>query len=65
MNKINLKKSIKDIYSDIDRLAFNPEVAGLIKSTIVQVSSTEHRWKVNLPIIVEHYPFIGSYSLLD
>jgi pimeloyl-ACP methyl ester carboxylesterase len=31
----------------------------------VQVHDDLHKWKVNLPVLVDYYPRIGNYSLLE
>jgi len=65
MNSINLNQSIKKIHDAIDNFAISADISGLIKSSIVQVHDDLHKWKVNLPVLVQYYPAIGSYSLLD
>jgi len=65
MNGINLNQSIQSIHAEIDKFALTPEIGGLIKSSVVQIKDTEHKWKVNLPVLVEYYPEIGNYSLID
>lgn len=65
MNRINLNQPIHDIYQEIDKFALTPEIGGLIKSSIVQVHDDLHKWRVNLPVLVEYYPRIGNYSLID
>lgn len=65
MSTINLNQPIKSVHEAVDKFALTPDIGGLIKSSIVQVHDDLHQWKVNLPVLVQYYPAIGNYSLLD
>lgn len=65
MSTIDLNQPINKIHEAIDKFALTPDIGGLIKSSIFQVHDDLHKWKVNLPVLVNYYQAIGSYSLLD
>jgi pimeloyl-ACP methyl ester carboxylesterase len=63
MLEIDLNQPTTQVFHEIDRRALTPDIGALLKSDIVTVAPNEHRWRVNLKVLVDSYSHICDYEL--